>query len=268
MMLESPAVDCVSRGHFFDIIKSTLGRVHMHRQILVVEDDPQIGRLLSTQLRELGHEVAWQTDGASGLKRFQEGVFALVILDLILPEMDGLNVCTQIRMKDRVTPILMLTARAEKQDVVRGLELGADDYVTKPFSTAELVARINALLRRMDIQMQMPDPDNVLQRGALSVYPDQRMAVLNGQRMALTSKEFDVLLLFARHPGRAFSRTELLNAVWGLEFEGYDHTVNTHINRLRGKLKLAHPSASGFIQTVWGVGYRFARMDELETILT
>lgn len=237
----------------------------MHRHILVVEDDPQIGRLVSTQLRELGHEVTWRQDGASGLQHFRDGTFALVLLDLILPGMDGLEVCANIRAENLAMPILMLTARAEKRDVVRGLEVGADDYVTKPFSTAELIARINALLRRTDIQVEAPDPNRVIHRGRLVIYPDQRTAVLKGKNLALTSKEFELLLLFARHPGRAFSRTELLTTIWGVEFEGYDHTVNTHINRLRGKLK-TNPPAPAFIQTVWGVGYRFAHLDELEEV--
>jgi len=236
-----------------------------NRHILVVEDDPQIGKLVSTHLRELGFDVIWQQDGSSGLQRFRDGEFALILLDLILPGMDGLEVCTRIRGVDRSVPIIMLTARAEKRDVVRGLEAGADDYMTKPFSTNELVARINALLRRSDIQVQAQDPDRVIHRGGLVVYPDQRHVILKGRTLSLTSKEFDLLLLFAEHPGQAFSRTELLNTVWGVEFEGYDHTVNTHINRLRGKLK-ADPSAPAFIQTVWGVGYRFARLDELEEV--
>ncbi len=233
--------------------------------VLLVEDDPQIGRLVSTHLDELGCVVAWARDGAEGLRRFRAQSFDLLVLDLMLPTLDGLEICRRIRAENPFVPILMLTAKAEKRDVVRGLEIGADDYLTKPFSTAELLARIKALFRRIDVDRPREHADveeQALHRGALCIDPDEHRVTLHGRRVDLTAKEYDLLLLFARHPGRAFSRRELLNRIWGAEFEGFDHTVNTHINRLRNKIEPA-AEAPTFIQTVWGVGYRFAELEEL-----
>ncbi|MEM9664629.1 MAG: response regulator transcription factor, partial [Bacteroidota bacterium] len=198
------------------------------------------------------------------LRAFRTRAFDLIVLDHMLPGVDGLEVCRRIRRVDRFVPIIMLTARAEMLDVVHGLELGADDYITKPFKTVELLARVRALFRRVEADRSWQDlvtDDDLLRRGALTLYPLQRKVALHGQRIELTAKEFDLLLLFARHPGRTFTRGDLLDGVWGSQFEGYDHTVNTHINRLRGKIE---PDASQpvFIQTVWGVGYRFAEPDE------
>lgn len=230
--------------------------------ILLIEDDPQIARLVSTQLGEAGHEVEWVADGRTGLDRFQAGAFDLLVLDLMLPGMDGLDVCRGIRADNHQTPILMLTARADKRDVVLGLEVGADDYLTKPFHSAELAARVQALLRRRLRGQESPPAETSLRCGPLTMNPDKRKASINGRTVMLTAKEFDLLLLFCRHPGRAFSRGDLLDAVWGAEFEGYDHTVNTHINRLRNKIE-TDAGKPRFIQTVWGVGYRFAEPGEL-----
>ena len=234
-------------------------------RVLLIEDDPQIGQLIVTQLRELGYAVEWLQDGVAGLRRLHEGDFDLLILDLMLPGMGGLELCQRIREDDSVLPILMLTAKAEKRDVVLGLELGADDYLTKPFSTPELIARIKAIFRRIEAdQQQDPGPaeSQPLHRGALVIHLDKHKVTLHGEPVVLTSKEFALLLLFARHPGRTYSRRELLSDVWGAEFEGYDHTVNTHINRLRSKIEPT-PSEPTYIQTVWGVGYRFAELEEL-----
>lgn len=233
--------------------------------ILLVEDDLAIGKLVSTQLRECGHKVEWVVDGQAALDRFGEGSFDLVILDLMLPSLGGLEICRRIRQHDPLTPVLMLTAKADKRDVVHGLEAGGDDYLTKPFDTAELLARVQALLRRVaaarDTDRAAVDT-GVLHRGGLTIDPYKHSATVHGRPVALTAKEFDLLLLFCRHPGRAYKRAELLNAIWGEEFDGYDHTVNTHINRLRNKIEddAAEPH---FIRTVWGVGYRFAQLDEL-----
>jgi DNA-binding response OmpR family regulator len=235
-------------------------------RVLFIEDDPEIGELVSERLRELGHAVTWAQDGAEGFRRYEEDDFDLIILDLRLPSLHGLDICQRIRDDDPFIPIVMLTAKAEKRDVVRGLELGADDYITKPFSTSELIARIRALFRRI-----AADRDRGAARGSdaaigfdgLTIYPEQHKVTCDGESVHLTAKEFDLLLLFARHPGRAFSRGELLNEVWGDEFDGFDHTVNTHINRLRNKIE-PDPAQPTYIRTVWGVGYRFAEPDELD----
>lgn len=235
-----------------------------HR-ILFVEDDPEIGSLVRDALRDVDYAVVWVRDGQEGLDRFREGGFDLVLLDLRLPGLDGLEVCRQIRDTDQFIPIVMLTAKAEKRDVVRGLELGADDYITKPFSVEELLARLRALFRRIttDQAHRDADDDTSIQIGALQIYPEKHKVARAGERIDLTAKEFDLLLLFAQHPGRAFSRGELLERVWGSQFDGYDHTVNTHINRLRNKVEPS-PTRPRYICTVWGVGYRFAEPEELD----
>jgi DNA-binding response OmpR family regulator len=237
-------------------------------RVLFVEDDPQIGELVTEQLRELDHAVHWAQDGAEGFQTYRDEAFDLVILDLRLPSLHGLDICRRIRADDPFIPIVMLTAKAEKRDVVRGLELGADDYITKPFSASELIARIRALFRRIAADRTQNrsagTTDDALQFDGLTIYPERHNVTCDGEPVHLTAKEFDLLLLFARHPGRAFSRTELLTEVWGTQFDGYDHTVNTHINRLRGKIE-PDPSDPTYIRTVWGVGYRFAEPDELST---
>jgi two-component system OmpR family response regulator len=230
------------------------------RTILIVEDDVQIAQLVAAELRDAAFDVSCAADGERGLEQFRGAPIDLVVLDLNLPGMDGLEVCQRIRERNRLVPILILTARATKQDIVRGLELGADEYLTKPFSPLELVARVRALFRRIAsyreqlAQEDLPEP---IRRGALLVDPVRREAVLGETPLSLTAKEFELLCLFAKHSGRTFTRAELLNRVWGEGFEGYEHTVNTHINRLRNKVEqdAAHPR---FIETVWGLGYRFA----------
>lgn len=235
-------------------------------RVLFIEDDPQIGKLVAEQLRDLDHAVRWIQDGAEGFQTYQDEAFDLVILDLRLPSLNGLDICRRIREDSPFIPVVMLTAKAEKRDVVRGLELGADDYITKPFSASELIARIRALFRRITADRSQPQStdstDDALQCSGLTIYPKRHKVTCNDEPVHLTAKEFDLLLLFARHPGRAFSRTELLTEVWGAQFDGYDHTVNTHINRLRGKIE-PDPSDPTYIRTVWGVGYRFAEPDEL-----
>ncbi len=234
-------------------------------RVLFVEDDPQISKLVTEQLRKLGHAVHWAQDGADGFQAYKDDDFDLVLLDLRLPSLSGLDICRRIRDDDPFIPIVMLTAKAEKRDVVRGLELGADDYITKPFSSSELIARIHALFRRISADRshsQATPPDDALTFAGLTIYPERHKVTRGGDSIHLTAKEFDLLLLFAQHPGRAFSRTELLTEVWGTQFDGYDHTVNTHINRLRGKIE-PDPSDPTYIRTVWGVGYRFAEPEEL-----
>lgn len=231
--------------------------------ILIIEDDVDIVELIGLHLEDLGHPFEHAADGAAGLRRAQETAFDLVILDLMLPEIDGLEVCRRLRAEKPNIPIMMLTSKTEEFDKVLGLELGADDYVTKPFSIRELIARIKALLRRAPLQADGGDTGaSVLAFGALVVDVPKRKVTMGEDRLYLTAKEFDLLALFARNPGTAFSREKLLNDVWGYQFKGYEHTVNSHINRLRSKIE-EDPSRPRFIRTVWGVGYRFSEREEL-----
>lgn len=228
----------------------------MAERILCVEDDADIGRLLLAVLDDAGYATDWECDGRMALERWQQA--SLVLLDLTLPKVDGLQVCREIRQQDATLPLIMLTARAATSDVVRGLELGADDYITKPFEVPVLLARIKALLRRrqhLPVDTTAADePPLVI--GDLVIDSSRHRVTLAKQEVPLTAKEFALLELFARHPGRSFSRGELLDRVWGADFDGFDHTVNTHINRLRGKIE-ANPAEPRFILTVWGRGYRF-----------
>ena len=225
--------------------------------LLVVEDDADLADLLRLHLDDAGYAVTVVSDGAVALQRALAESFDLVVLDLMLPGLPGDEVCRQLREAGRTVPILMLTARGAEADRVRGLEIGADDYVPKPFSIREVLARVAALLRRVVMERPEADPDEVLGTDRLAIRPAGRRVVLDGERIDLTAKEFDLLVLLARHPGRAFSRQELLDQVWGYQFSGYAHTVNTHVNRLRAKVE-PDPAEPRFVQTVWGVGYRFA----------
>lgn len=233
-------------------------------QVLFIEDDPEIGDLVCEELREYGCAVDWYETGTAGWTYFREEDPALIVLDLRLPSTDGMELLQCVREVDPHVPVVILSAKAEKRDVVRGLELGADDYVTKPFSSSELIARIDALLRRLAAERDRHarDETDEIRVGPLTIYPEQHRALVEGEEVDLTAKEFDLLLEFAKHPGRAFSRGELLNHVWGEGFDGFDHTVNTHINRLRNKIE-PNPDEPALIQTVWGVGYRFADSEEL-----
>ena len=232
---------------------------------LIIEDDDDIADVVSLHLKDLGLTAERAVDGRSGLQKALENTYAIVILDLMLPKMDGLAVCARIREKNAATPILMLTAKSEEIDRVLGLEIGADEYVTKPFSVRELVARIKALLRRVqadkDAAAGAADKGRI-EIGALVLDFDKRRVTRAGATVELTVKEFDLLALFARTPGRTYSRTDLLNLVWGYQFEGYEHTVNSHINRLRAKIE-SDPGHPRYLRTVWGVGYRFAEAAEL-----
>jgi DNA-binding response OmpR family regulator len=238
------------------------------KRILLIEDDPEIAALVTMNVEDVGLAVDRVADGESGLERALTGVYDLVILDLMLPRLDGISVCTRIREKNPHIPILMLTAKAEEIDRVLGLELGADDYMTKPFSVRELVARVRALLRRAGKAPGASDQNTADQVqpvgiGKLMIDLEKRKVTLGDNVVELTVKEFDLLALFARNPGRAYSRADLLNLVWGYQFDGYEHTVNTHINRLRNKIEKdpAHPE---YLKTVWGVGYRFAEPSEAQ----
>jgi DNA-binding response OmpR family regulator len=227
----------------------------MSRRILVAEDQADIRDLLVMNLREAGYEVDAVGDGAEALQHQRERPADLLLLDLMLPKLGGLDVCKALRAGGSATPILMLTAKSTELDRVLGLELGADDYLTKPFSLAELTARIKALLRRAERAAAPPSPHDVVRNGALEIRPARRQARLGGREVDCTALEFDLLLHFARHPGVVFSRAQLLDAVWGYSHEGYEHTVTTHINRLRAKIE-ADPMRPQYILTVRGAGYR------------
>ncbi len=229
----------------------------MAQKILVVEDDPDIAGLIRIHLGDLGYDVSVATTGSEALERFRQDDFALVVLDIMLPEIDGFEVCRRIRETDPRTPILVLSARTEEIDKVLGLELGADAYMTKPFSLRELVARIKAIFRRIEVDSRPVEPESQRHRyDQVEADAESRTVTVRGRAVELTAKEFDLLVRFMRSPGKVFSRHELLEEVWGYEYEGYSHTVNSHINRLRRKIEI-DPAAPALIQTVWGVGYRF-----------
>lgn len=230
----------------------------MSRKILVVEDNPEIADLVALHLRDMRCEVDVAHDGRSGLEKALSGAYDLLVLDLMLPEVEGLEICKQVRSGPDYTPILMLTAKSGELDRVLGLEVGADDYLTKPFSIRELIARVKALFRRVDaLATQEPAGDEApIRVGPMEIDTRKRTVTVENRRVELTAKEFDLLVKFARHPGRAYTRTELLDAVWGYGHDGYEHTVNTHINRLRAKIE-DDPSHPRYVLTVWGVGYKF-----------
>lgn len=229
----------------------------VERRVLVIEDEPDISALLKLHLNELPSEVTCVSDGRAGLQvALEKGPWHALVLDIRLPGMNGLDICRELRQHGNRVPILMLTALGSELDRVLGLELGADDYLTKPFSVLELQARLRALWRRVSEQSTLPiansstEPQE-LQLAALHIDRGKRRVWLGSLELTLTPREFDLLWHFAKHPGRAFSRSELLADIWGYGHDGYDHTVNTHINRLRNKL------GDGYIHTVWGIGYRF-----------
>ena len=227
------------------------------KKLLIVEDDENIAELLQLHLREEGYEIVHAADGSLGLELLKQGGWDALILDLMLPGVDGLEICRHARTMTRYTPIVMISARSSETHRVLGLELGADDYLAKPFSMLELVARVKALFRRQEAMSQ-----NLLQDAGtltferLTIDPLARDVRLRQQPVELTPREFDLLWFFAKHPGKVFSRLNLLNQVWGYQHEGYEHTVNTHINRLRIKIE-DNPAEPEFILTVWGKGYKF-----------
>ncbi len=235
----------------------------MPAQILVAEDQPDIRALLAMNLQQAGYEVMAVADGVAALASQNELASDLLILDLMMPGMDGLEVCKALRARGRSTPILMLTAKSTELDRVLGLELGADDYLTKPFSLAELLARVKALLRRAEMLRAAQAGSgasgqasaSMLRNGDLEILPVKRQVRFRQKLLDFTALEFDLLLYFAQHPGHVFSRGQLLNAVWGYTHDGYEHTVTTHINRLRGKLE-ADPMRPQLILTVRGAGYK------------
>lgn len=228
------------------------------RKILVVEDEPDIARLIALHLGDEGYQVTIAGDGHEGMRHALGRPWELVLLDLRLPGPDGLAICRALRANGNYVPILMLTSKSSELDRVLGLEMGADDYVTKPFSVSELVARVKALFRRIDATSRATaaEPES-LSIGDIHINTSRREVSVAGQGVELTAREFDLLLHFARHPGHVFNRAQLLDAVWGFGHEGYEHTVNSHINRLRGKIE-PDSNKPQYIVTVWGVGYKLA----------
>ena len=229
------------------------------KQILVVEDDRDIAELVEMHLKDIGCEVTVANDGNQGYTRLLNHQYDLIILDIMMPGMDGFELCKKIRARANYTPVLMLTARSSELDRVLGLELGADDYLSKPFSIRELIARVKAIFRRIESlgdKDTSPKPDVPKQFGEMVIDAQKHLVTLNGKEVDLTAREFDLLWHFAEHPGQVFTRTQLLDSVWGYGHEGYEHTVNSHINRLRAKIE-KDPSKPDYILTVWGVGYKF-----------
>jgi DNA-binding response OmpR family regulator len=231
------------------------------RRILVVEDEKDIADLVALHLSDLCDELVTAYDGYEGLHQATTGDWDLIVLDLRLPGPDGLEICRAIRRERLYQPVLMLTSKTSELDRVLGLETGADDYLTKPFSVLELVARVRAIFRRVENVRQLPHDHRaaslIITAGRLRIDTARRDVMLGDRSIDLTAREFDLLTFFARHPGRVYRRAELLDNVWGYGHEGYEHTVNSHINRLRAKIE-KNPSNPEFIVTVWGVGYKFA----------
>ena len=229
----------------------------MQRKILIVEDDVDIARLVQLQLRDIGCESVVIDNGQQALDHLGEHQdYDMLILDIMLPDCDGLTICQQVRQHNPVVPILMLTARSSEYDRVLGLDTGADDYLTKPFSFIELSARVKALFRRSETQSDSSDKaPETIELGELTINLRNRRVTVGEKQVELTAREFDLLTHFAKNPGQVFTRTQLLRDVWGYHHDGYEHTVNTHINRLRNKIE-HRADEPDYIITVWGVGYQ------------
>ena len=235
----------------------------MMKNILMIEDDHDIVQLVEIHLRDINCVTTSFNDGAAGLQHALKNSFDLIILDINLPGKNGIEICRTLRAEKITTPVIMLTARSEEIDKIIGLETGADDYLTKPFSVREFIARVKAILRRTELANPGSDvKERIISFDEMVVDPQKRKVMIGNEKIELTPKEFDLLYLFISNPGKSYSREKLLNLVWGYEFSGYEHTVNSHINRLRAKIEkdLAKPE---YILTTWGIGYRFT--DEIKT---
>ncbi len=228
------------------------------KKVLLIEDDQEITNLLEIHLKDLSCSVVSALDGRTGLDLALEEDPDLIILDIALPEMDGIEVCQKIRAS-KTTPIIMLTAKSEEIDRVLGLEVGADDYITKPFSIREFIARVKAIFRRTKLieESISNNSKSSMAFEDLSIDIEKRKVTVSDERIELSPKEFELLVLMASHPGKSYTRSDLLKLIWGYDFDGYEHTVNSHINRLRAKIEpdMAEPK---FILTTWGVGYKFS----------
>jgi DNA-binding response OmpR family regulator len=234
--------------------------VGMSDSVLVVEDDLDIAELIRVNLSELGISIDHAESGEQGLAMALDKNYDLLLLDVMLPSVNGLDICRDVRAKRPEQAIIMLTSKNSETDRVLGLELGADDYMTKPFSVRELQARVRAQLRKVHMLSKVKhtpeEQSNALTIGSLSIDTKQHTVELHSNNLDLTATEFDLLLYLAKHPNQVFSRAQLLESVWGYHHSGYEHTVNSHINRLRAKIEqdATNPSV---VQTVWGVGYKF-----------
>lgn len=226
------------------------------KKVIIIEDDREISNLLEIHLKDLDCDVTKAFDGKTGLNIALSNQFDLIVLDIMLPEKDGFEVCKDLRKTDNTTPILMLTSKSEEMDKVLGLEFGADDYMTKPFGIREFIARVKAIFRRVETIQQSGDTLKDISFEGLKIEGSKRRVIVEGEKIELTPKEFELLYLMASNPGKAFSREALLNQIWGYHYSGYEHTVNSHINRLRSKIEkdINNPK---YILTSWGVGYRF-----------
>lgn len=236
-------------------------------RVLVIEDNRDLAHIVAMHLSDLNMNVDKSYNGKDGFKLACKNKYDLILLDIMMPGMNGIEVCRDLRSKKIHTPIIMLTAKTSEVDRVLGLEMGADDYLTKPFSIRELVARVKAVIRRNDIykgnvlEKEQAIEEKIV-RGGLDINIEKRLVFLDGKKIELTATEFDLLVFFVRQPGLVFSRSQLLDKVWGYGHEGYEHTVNSHINRLRAKIEkdAANPV---YILTVWGIGYKFTeQLDE------
>ncbi|BED87601.1 MULTISPECIES: response regulator transcription factor [unclassified Pseudoalteromonas] len=232
-----------------------------HEKILVVEDDREIGQLITTQLTTLNLHVDHVISAELALKKIAKQPYGLILLDINLPQMDGLSLCRKIKEHYPTISVILLTALSSDMDRVIGLEMGADDYICKPFFARELQARVKTQLRHRAQLLAIQNNDNepvhneqTLSVGSLNIEFSSHQVYLDEQALNLTATEFDLLVYFARHPNHVFSRQQLLDKVWGYQHSGYEHTVNSHINRLRAKLEQHHQAP--FIETVWGVGYK------------
>ncbi|MFT5674719.1 MAG: two-component system alkaline phosphatase synthesis response regulator PhoP [Paraglaciecola sp.] len=233
----------------------------MSDTVLIVEDDLDIADLIRVNLLELGVEIEHQDKGDKALQQALNGQYSLLILDVMLPGMNGLDICRQVRDKKPEQAIIMLTAKSSETDRVLGLELGADDYMTKPFSVRELQARVRSQLRKVHVMQQSKQnnvgaEDTSLVIGHLSINQKNHQVIFKDRSLELTATEFELLQHLASHPNQVFSRSQLLESVWGYHHSGYEHTVNSHINRLRAKIEQDATSPK-IVQTVWGVGYKF-----------
>lgn len=232
------------------------------KKILMIEDDVSIVELVAIHLKDNYCELTKAHTGTDGLNLATKNKYDMIILDVMLPGMDGIEICRRLRADKIFTPILMLTARSEEIDKIIGLETGADDYLTKPFSIREFIARVKAILRRTEMgNSNKKIEEEIFKYDSLLIDPIKRKVTLDEVKVELTPKEFDLLYLFMSNPGKIYSRENLLNLVWGYEFSGYEHTVNSHINRLRTKIE-ANLTAPKYILTTWGVGYQFS--DEIK----
>jgi DNA-binding response OmpR family regulator len=232
----------------------------MTNSVLVIEDGSGSAIQLKTHLLEIDCCVKLACNARAGLAEAENNRYDLVILDMMTRGGNGLDVCRRLRSKSYYPPILILSSRASEMERILGLEMGADDFVAKPFSVLELLARIKAIFRRTNaIRTEMTNAKAVVNAGGMTIDPDKRLVVVDGRPIDLTAKEFELLHHLAQNPGRVYTREQLLDFVWGYNHAGYEHTVNSHVNRLRGKIE-RDPANPVYVRTVWGVGYKFSEI--------